>query len=128
MKDKRMLFIGIIVLLALLAAFLMHYVFSIYEVVYNVSPRVLYADGESRVKIETIPLNALGFRAPWRLAPSEIKITEGADLIEIVSEDKQKGIFVIKAGHKTGTVSIRIKAKHSLLPSIIEVSIEANSA
>jgi hypothetical protein len=115
----------IILLLIFIAGFFSYqYIFSIYEVTYNIKPDRLFADNKSNIIIETVPLNSFGWRAPLRNSPSEFAIIEGAELVEIVYVDKVKGIIKIKAKEKPGKVSITIKPKFSLFPSTIEIIIE----
>ena len=117
----------ILILLSLIGVFFFYqFVFSIYEVSYNISPDRLYADNKSSLIIEAVPLNSFGWRAPLRNSPSEFTVTEGAELIEVVLVDRVKGIIKIKAKQQPGKVSITIKPKFSLLPSTIEIIIEAN--
>jgi len=117
----------IIALLILISGFLLYqYVFSIYEVTFNLRPNRLFADNKSNLVIEAIPLNSFGWRAPFRNSPSEFTIIEGADLIEVVFIDAVKGTIKIKAKDKPGKVAITIKPKFSLFPSTIEIIIEPN--
>ncbi len=117
----------IILLLIVIAGFFVYQnIFSIYEVIYNIHPARLYADNKSDLVIEAIPLNSFGWRAPLRNSPADFTIVEGAELVEIVFIDRLKGIIKIKAKEKPGKVLITIKPKFSLLPSTIEISIEAN--
>jgi hypothetical protein len=119
----------IIILLTFIAGFFFYqYVFSIYEVTYNIHPDRLYADNKSSLIIEAVPLNSFGWRAPLRNSPSEFTIIEGTELIEVVFVDRVKGIIKIKAKEQPGKVSITIKPEFSLFPSTIEIIIEANFA
>ena len=114
----------IVILIAAFAAF--HYIFSIYEVIYKITPDKLYADNSSTIVIEAVPLNSLGWKAPFRKSFSDFTINEGFELIEILSINKENGVIKLKAKDKAGKVSITIKSKYSLLPSTIEIIIEPN--
>jgi len=127
MRSGKIYFI-IILLMFIAGFFFYQYVFSIYEVTYKIVPERLYADNKSNLIIEAVPLNSFGLRAPFRNSPSEFTISEGAELVEIVFIDKDKGIMKIKAKNNPGKVSITIKPKFSLFPSTIEIIIEANFA
>ena len=50
-----------------------HYVFSIYEVTYKITPEKLYADNKSTMVIEVMPVNALGWKAPFRSPTKPIR-------------------------------------------------------
>jgi hypothetical protein len=86
----------------------------------------LYADNTSSLIIEVLPINSLGWRAPFRKTYAEFTINEGKELIEIVFLDSSHGILKLKAKEKSGKVSVRCKSKYSLLPSTIEIIIEPN--
>jgi hypothetical protein len=103
-----------------------HYIFSIYEVIYKITPDKLYADNSSTIVIEAIPLNSFGWKAPFRKSPSAFTLNEGKDLIDILSLDNHSGVLKLKAKDKSGKVSITIKSIYSLLPSTIEIIIEPN--
>lgn len=123
-----MIISSVVIFIALLAAFLMHYLFGIYEVIYEVDHKQLFADTESTAEIIVVPLNALGFRAPFRKAPADFRFIEGAGLVDVVTEDRELGLLRLRAKSSTGVVIIKVKAKHSLLPSLIEIKIVTNSA
>jgi hypothetical protein len=117
----------IFVLIVFIAGFsAYHYIFSIYEVTYKVTPDKLYADNNSTLIIEAVPVNALGWKAPFRKSYSEFTISEGKDLVEIIFSNNNSGILKLRAKEKSGKVSVTIKTKYSLLPSTIEIVIEPN--
>jgi hypothetical protein len=119
----------IIILLTFIAGFFCYqYIFSVYEVTYKILPDRLYADNNSDLTIEAVPLNSFGIRAPFRNSPCEFKITEGAELVDIIFIDKVAGKIKIKAKEKPGKVSVMIKPVFSLFPSTIEIIIEPNAA
>jgi hypothetical protein len=117
--------LGILILLALIFSYL--YIFNIYEITYSVNPSSLYSDNESTVIITADPVNAFGWKIPFRSTYAEFNIKEGKDLIDIISEDNKKGILKLKAKNKNGTVVVRIKSKYSLLPSEIVIHIYPNT-
>lgn len=117
---------GIILIIILL--FFYQYIFNIYEVTYKVEPEHLYSDNKSEIIIQTIPLNAFGWKAPLRNAYADFEIREGKDLVEIVSEDNEKGMLVLKAKSSPGKAVVFVKPKLSLLPSSIEIEILPNYA
>ncbi len=117
----------ILILIILLFAFLFYYyLFNIYEVVYSINPAELYADNKSFVMITSQPINAFGYKVPFRSAPAEFIIKEGRDLINItLNEDK--GNLKLNAKDKTGKVIVYVKSKYALLPSLIEIHIHPNN-
>ena len=105
-----------------------NYVFNIYETDFRVSSQVLYADGKSTLFIKAVPLNGMGFKAPFRSVPTVYTIEEGSDLVEVVTNDEANGVLVIRAKLNAGNVTIRAKSKYALLPSVFEIAIVANTA
>ncbi|MEI7810896.1 MAG: hypothetical protein WCJ01_00565 [Ignavibacteria bacterium] len=102
--------------------------FNIYEVSFKVSDVVLFADNKSTSIIEVIPLNSFGNRVPFRKSPAEFQIVEGVDLVEIIQNDIDNGILTLKAKDMPGKITVRIKSEYSLMPSLIEISIQPNAA
>ena len=119
----------VIILLILISAFIFYYyTMNIYEVIYEVEPADLFADNQSTVKIEAVPLNALGFRAIGRTAPAKFEIIEGADIVTIINKDTEKGILVLQGKDITGQVTILISSKYAMLPSEVKVMVYTNAA
>lgn len=127
MANYKIVIIFLIVIL-IAALFLYYYVFNIYEVTISVTPGKLFADGESTVRIETVAINAFGWKAPFRKAPAEFSITEGGDLVNILAEQPAKGVLILQAKKQTGTVAVLVKSKFSLLPTRVEINIYSNFA
>ncbi len=122
MGKRELLIAGIVAVLILL--FTLHYfVFNIYETSFTFSSRILYADYNSAIKIEAVPINSLGFRIPLKNSPTKFEIIEGNNLVEILLNDSSKGFLEIRAKGETGKLTIRAKPKYSLLPSLFEVEI-----
>ena len=126
--SKPQIYIVIILLLMIFGLLAYYYLFNIYEVTFSVSPKDLYADGESTVTIKVTPLNALGFKALFRSSPAEFSIQDGRELVDIVREDTSEGTLVLRAKDKTGIVTVIIKPLHALLPSQVEINIYDNLA
>jgi hypothetical protein len=115
-------------IVAVILLFLVYqYVFMIYEVTYDVNPKMLYADNSSTVTIKTKPVNSLGWEAPFRTSPAEFIIVEGSELIEVVKEDNDEGLLIVRAKDSTGNVVIHVKSRNSLLPTPIEIPIFSNA-
>ena len=65
----------ILILIVSIAGFsTYHYIFSIYEITYKITPDKLYADNNSTLIIEAVPINSLGWKAPLRKTYSEFRI------------------------------------------------------
>lgn len=120
--------IALIVVFLIALILLYYYMYNIYEVVYKTSPKELYADFQSQLTIEAVPMNALGSKALFRSAPAEFNIIEGADLVEIVKKDEISGILILKAKGTAGQVVIRITSKYAMLPSEVKVMVYPNTA
>lgn len=125
-KTELVIIITLLALIIILAGY--HYLFHIYEIDYRVSPRNLYADYKSEVTIEVIPLNPLGFRAPFRDPKASIIIEEGNSLVQVVGYSDDKSSLTLRALGETGIVTIRIKSAFAIFPSLIEIKIFPSAA
>jgi hypothetical protein len=105
-----------------------YYVFNVYETEIETEPKNLFADNRSVIVISIYPVNALGYKIPFRKINAGFEIKEGRDLIEIVKEDDKNGCMVLRAKNMTGKVIIYIKSKYSLLPSLVEINVYPNTA
>lgn len=117
-----------IVAAALLMFFLFGYLLNIYEADISVTKRSLYADGQSETVIEVIPLNSFGSRTPFRSLNAQFEIKEGAELIEIISQDNEKGYLRLRSKSGTGRVVILVSPGMTILPSEIVIFIYPNAA
>ena len=106
--------------------FLWQYVFNIYEVEIVFEPKELCADGNSIVRIQTLPINSFGHRIPFRTVACEFLLIEGKELIEVFENYQTVGKFSIKVKGQIGKVSIRIKTNYSIIPTIVEINIKKN--
>lgn len=124
--DKSIVVL-LVILAVLTASFLLHnYIFSIYETKFTVSSNELYADGKSQIVITAIPVNGLGFRAPFRDANTVFSIEQGTELVDIISNDRAKGVLVIRGKFVPGQVSILAKPKYAMFPTRFEVTVLMN--
>ncbi|MDP4173629.1 MAG: hypothetical protein Q8933_06655 [Bacteroidota bacterium] len=122
--NSRFALLLIIAAVSVLLAFLLwQYIFNVYEVSFKVSAQNLYADSKSTVRIEAVPLNAFGIRAPFRRSSCAFELLEGKDLVSITQVFPEKGIIVLQAGDKPGKVVLKIKTRYSLWPALIEISV-----
>lgn len=108
------------------ALFGYQYIFGIYEVTYSVDGKVMFADNTSSSTIKVVPINAFGWKAPFRSSSTEFSIIEGNELVQVIENNSSEGVLVLKAKNVPGKVVIHIKSEHSLLPSNIEITIEPN--
>ena len=121
--SKPQIYFIIISFIIILGLLSYHYLINIYEVTYSINPENLFADYKSTVTIETIPLNALGLRAPFRHSRTNFQIIQGSQLVNVIREDFLRGICVIRAKGQTGKVVVYVKSVNSLLPSEIIIFI-----
>jgi hypothetical protein len=93
----------------LLITFLSHaYLFSIYEVTISEVPKEL-AVGDT-VTITVTPINALGFKPPFRSCPFEVSVIKGDKLLQKIEPGKYLAT-------SPGEVELLIKPKYALKPS-----------
>lgn len=122
MKAKQFIYLLLSVFLLLLVLGY-YFLCNIYEVEVKKYPTFLYAETNSMLTIEVIPINALGTKAWFRTVRVEFDIIEGKELIKVQKMDLENGILFIKSKARTGKVGIKIFSKYSLLPQYVEVEI-----
>ncbi|MFZ0452697.1 MAG: hypothetical protein WCE54_08860 [Ignavibacteriaceae bacterium] len=120
-RNNIYIIAGILIISAFIFSFL--YIFNIYEVNYTINPQTLYADSRSIATVSSKPVNAFGWKTPFRTAPADFEIKEGNDLADIISEDNKKGVLILKAKNKPGKIILYVKSRYALLPSSIEINI-----
>lgn len=113
-----------LVALALVGIFLKMYLFEIYEVRAEFSKTNITAGDQQELVLKVIPLNAFGFKAPFRSVPATVEITSGSDLATFDDITSESGIFIFHSGWRSGTVEIKISSKYSLFPMIVTFTIE----
>jgi hypothetical protein len=99
------------------------YVFNVYGDIINKQPENLFADYNSTIKIEVIPVNAFGWKIPFRKSSAEFNFIEGEKLVDIVEVDNQNGFIILKSKTDPGRVEISVKSKYSLLPNLVIIEI-----
>ncbi len=123
-RRKNILIILISVSIFILIFFSM-YVFNVYGDVIKKHPENLFADHSSTIKIEVIPVNAFGWKIPFRYSTAEFIFLEGESLIEIVELDQKNGFIILRSKGTSGKVEISIKSQFSLFPNLIRFEILA---
>jgi len=125
-KTEIIIILTLLTLLILLGGY--HYLFHIYEIDYRLSAPNLYADYKSEVTIEVVPLNSLGFRAPFRDPKALFIIEEGKSLVQIIKQSENKSSLTLRSLGVSGTVIVRIKSAYAIFPSVIEIKILTSTA
>lgn len=126
MNRRSIIYYLVLFLIILSALFFYNYVYSIYEIKYQISNQIIYCN--STAEIKAVGINAMGYEITFRTIRAEYEIIEGQDLVEIIYKDVSKGELKIKALSKSGIVTIRATSPYSLLPAIIEIPIQVPSA
>jgi len=121
--KKPQMYIVILVVSLILSLIAYHYLISIYEVTISVNPKILYTNSQSAVTTSVIPINALGKKAWFRKAYTDFDITEGKDLVDIVSINNKNGELTLRARNKPGMVVVNVKSRYALFPSSIEIPV-----
>lgn len=101
------------------------YVLNIYGDVIVKDPENLYADNTSTIIIEAIPINAFGWKIPFRKSWAEFNIIEGENLIDIIQKNDKDGMIILRSRGIPGKVEISVKTKFSLFPNLVKVEIFA---
>ena len=126
--DKFQIFFVISIITLVFGLSVYYFIFNIYEVTSSIKPKNLFADYKSTAIIKVIPINALGFEVPFRSVKAKIEIEEGSDLIDIIKENEETGVFILRAKDKPGKVKVIIKSDKSLLPILITIIINSTYA
>ncbi|MBK6915074.1 MAG: hypothetical protein IPH11_15940 [Ignavibacteriales bacterium] len=122
MNRRSIIYYLVLFLIILSALFFYNYVYSIYEIKYQISNQIIFCN--STAEIKAVGINAMGYEITFRTIRAEYEIIEGQDLVEIIYKDVSKGELKIKALSKSGIVTIRATSQYSLLPAIIEIPIQ----
>lgn len=128
MKRSSVIIVLILMIVVLIAFFFYNYIYSIYEIKYEVTSSILYIDSKSMTMIKAFGINALGYKITFRNISVNYEILEGKYLIEIINGESWKGELKIKALGEPGSVIIRAASEFSLLPTIIEIQLQVPSA
>ena len=117
--------VTIYLLIFLLVVLLLGYFFlyNIYGSEVRKNPENLFADPQSELPIEVVPVNELGSRAWFRISSAKFEIIEGNNLVEVISLNEKNGQLKIRSLGEPGKVGIKIKSQHSLFPEYIEIEI-----
>lgn len=121
-RRKNILFI-LLPVSVLIVIFLSLYVFNVYGDLIIRDPENLYADHNSTIKIEVIPVNAFGWKIPFRKSHAEFEFIEGENLVEIIEIDNQRGFIILRSNSEPGRVEISVKSSYSLLPNLVIIEI-----
>lgn len=115
-----------ITLLFLFLIFLLtrQYIFNIYEVDFIVKPEGIFADTNSVIRIESVPVNSFGKRVPFKYVECEFKIVEGSELVNVIVSNKMSGKLIIRTGNQGGRVVIKIHSNYSLCAAVKEINIQ----
>ena len=121
MNNKVKVFLLAILILFLAAFILYYFIFNIYEIEVTVRPKIVFADPSREIQIEIKPINALGWKVPFRTAKGKFKIVEGNNIVEIIKVKEDVGMFILRSKGIEGTVGIYIESEFSLFPSYVEI-------
>jgi hypothetical protein len=99
------------------------YFINIYEVKYVTSNEILFADNNSRLSIDVVPINAFGQRALLRSVEADFYIEKGSHLIDIISDKRSTERFTIKSRKEQGKVVVLIKCDKAYLPVKVEIPV-----
>ena len=100
------------------------YLFNIYEVEVKVDSKIISAQSNYSSKIELIPLNSFGYKAPFRKLNSKLSFLSGQDLIE--STAKSENEYLINSKSTIGKVELLLESEYFLYPNKITFEIKPN--
>lgn len=107
----------VIIVSILLAVFLWQYIFLVYEVKIN-KKTFTAKEKKECVEISAYPINAFGYKVPFKEIKAVFVIEEGADAIEVLENDFESGKFKFQWKAKKSKVTIKIITDFSLFPVI----------
>ncbi len=125
MNNKFKVFSLAILILSLAGFILYYFIFNIYEIEVTVSPKMVFADPSCEIQIEIKPINAMGWKVPFRTATGKFKIVKGNNIVEIIKVKEDIGMFILRSKGIEGIVGIYIESDFSLFPSYVEVSLQS---
>ena len=120
---KKIITIYFLILFLIVLLLGYFFLYNIYGSEVRKSSANLFADPQSEMTIEVIPVNALGSKAIFRTSSAEFEVVEGYDLIEVKLKNNKAGVLQIRSKGVIGIVGIKIKSEHSLFPEYIEIEI-----
>jgi len=112
----------LVVVISITLIFVWFYLFNIYEVKIIVNPESLKLTSNSKIEIQTIPLNSFGTKALFRTISTKYEIVSGKELINL--EKKSENILWIYSNGKSGEAEILVTPSIGLFPSKIKIKIE----
>lgn len=123
-RSNQILFISVL-LVIITAIFLSMYVLNIYGDIIVKYPDNLFADHTSTIKIEAVPINAFGWKIPFRKSLVVFDIIEGENLVDVISKNEKDGFIILRSKGIPGKVEISVKTKFSLFPNLVKAEIFA---
>jgi hypothetical protein len=116
MAQKILTTIILLAIIFLVSFISWHFLFSIYEVKFNVSAVENKLNRNSEYNIECIGLNSFGWEIRYRDLECSYQFEEGQDLVEIL-RDSNHLIFKTK---RKGSLTILANSKYALSPTIFK--------
>src|SRR5690606_12319527 len=108
MQRRHRIILLILPVALLLLIFLSMYGLNIYGDVIVKHPASLFADTTSRIKVEVVPVNAFGWKIPFRKSRSEFILIEGQLLVKVVEINSESGFIILEAKGIPGIVEIQV--------------------
>ena len=122
--NSALKFLSLAIPVLFLAGFILYYfIFNIYEIEVTVSPKIVFADPSCEIQIEIKPINALGWKVPFRTETGNFKIVKGINIVEIIKVKEDVGMFILRSKGIEGIVGIYIESDFSLFPTYVEISL-----
>ena len=101
------------------------YVFNVYGDIIIKQPDNIYAEHSATIKITVIPVNAFGWKIPFRKSDAEFVIIKGESIVEIIEENRPQGFITLHSKGIPGIVEISVKSRFSLFPNLVTFEIFA---
>ncbi len=123
MNRRKNILIILFLSLSVLFLFFALYVFNVYGDLIEKKPENLFAEPSSTIKIQVVPINAFGWKIPFRKSTADFIITEGSALVKVVQINNAEGYIILRSLGVAGKVELNVKSEYSLLPCIIIIEI-----
>lgn len=123
MNRRKNILITLLLVFLIVFLFIALYVVNVYGDVINKEPEILFADPASTIKIQVVPINAFGWKIPFRKSKAEFLFIEGSNLVDIIEENKNEGYIILRSLGVPGKVELNVKSKFTLVPTLVIIEI-----
>lgn len=123
MSRRKKILIPILLIILIIFLFMALYVVNVYGDVIEKEPENLFVDPSSTIKIRVVPVNAFGWKIPFRKSKAEFLFIEGSNLVDIIEENKKEGYIILRSLGVPGKVELNVKSEFTFVPTLVSIEI-----